>query len=52
MGGSLNANQSEIDAASQAGSGLAAAGKLGVGVGSMVNMYGAMQPKGTGWNIK
>jgi hypothetical protein len=52
MGGSLNANQSEIDAARQAGSGLAAAGKLGVGVGSMVNMYGAMQPKGTGWNIK
>ncbi len=52
MGGSLNANQSELDAAGQAGSGLAAAGKLGVGVGSMLNMYGAMQPKGTGWNIK
>jgi len=52
MGGSLNANQSELDAAGQAGAGLAAAGKLGVGVGSMLNMYGAMQPAGTGWNIK
>lgn len=43
MRGSLVANQAELEAAKNAGSGLATAGKIGTGIGSMLNMYGAMQ---------
>lgn len=45
MGGSTRALSPEIEAAQLRGSGLGAWGKGLVGLGSMVNMYGAMQPK-------